>query len=917
MEVLSSFDLLNGKRTEQTYMGTLQQPIQFIPKAQKSQEWAAWNLDWQEFVGLQQINRNSRKFLKNYKLAKGVIDRTDYIVEEDNETADLIEVLTREDNSALELKFYPIIPNVVNTLVGEFAKRSSQITFRCVDDYSYNEMLEQKRSAVEEVLLSDAYRKVSMKLIEAGADPNSQEFQQQTAPENLKTLPEIEAFFSKTYISMTEQWAEHQKNADVERFKMDELEERGFRDSLIVDREFWHFKMLEDDYDIELWNPVLTFYQKSPDSRYISQGNSVGKFDMMYIADVIDKYGWLMTEEQMLSLETLYPVRSAGYLLNGPNDGSFYDSTQTHEWNTNQPSLQMRKYMAARGTHDFSESGDVVQWILNQSDDFLDDNYNGMLRVTTCYWKSQVKYGHLTKIDETGAPLSDIVDETYKVTDKPLYDTSLMKNKTKDNLIFGEHIDWIWVPQVWGGVKIGPNRPTYVQSKSLDGFNPIYLGINQNRLSPIKFQFKGDNSLYNSKLPVEGSVFSDRNTRSTSLVDLMKPFQVGYNVVNNQIADILIDELGTVILLDQNSLPRHSMGEDWGKNNISKAYVAMKNFQMLPLDTSITNTENALNFQHFQQLDMEQSKRLMSRVQLANYFKQQAYETIGVNIQRMGGQPIAQQTATEVNVAMTASYAQTENYFIQHSDYLMPRVHQMRTDLAQFYNSTKPSLRLQYITSTDEKKNFQMNGTELMTRDINVFATTKANHRAIVETLKKVAETNNTAGASIYDLGNIIKANSISEIDQALKQTDAKIRAAEQAKRDHEQQMQDKLLESQAAEKKAERDFEASESAKDRQARLLGDQIKAAGYGAMQDVDKNMQSDFQDVLQDIQGTEEFQQTMNANTEKEGNKMQMHNDKMQIQREKLATDKIQSENELLVAQTNKNYMDKKKSAPKKK
>ena len=45
----------------------------------------------------------------------------------------------------------------------------------------------------------------------------------------------------------------------------------------------------------------------------------------------------------------------------------------------------------------------------------------------------------------------------------------------------------------------------------------------------------------------------------------MKAYQVGYNMVNNQIADILIDELGTVIMFDQNALPRHSMGEDWGK----------------------------------------------------------------------------------------------------------------------------------------------------------------------------------------------------------------------------------------------------------------------------------------------------------------------------------------------------------------
>ena len=106
---------------------------------------------------------------------------------------------------------------------------------------------------------------------------------------------------------------------------------------------------------------------------------------------------------------------------------------------------------------------------------------------------------------------------------------------------------------------------------------------------------------------------------------------------------------------------------------------------MLPLDTSIANTENALNFNHFQKLDLEQTNRLMSRIQLGNYFKQQAYEVVGVSTQRMG-QQISQETATGVEQAVNSSYAQTETYFIQHCDYLMPRVHQMRTDLAQYYH---------------------------------------------------------------------------------------------------------------------------------------------------------------------------------------------------------------------------------------
>ena len=245
--------------------------------------------------------------MKNYKLAKGIIDKSDYIIEEDNEYRDIVETLTKEDYSALELKFYPIIPNVINVLTNEFAKRSSRIMFRAVDDTSYNEMLEEKRAMLEKTLLQQAEHKMMAELARQGISQDSQEAQQAMDPEKLKSLPEIEAFFRKDYRSMIEEWADHQMKVDDERFKMQELEERAFKDMLITDREFWHFDMREDDYEVELWNPLLTFYHKSPDIRYISQGNWVGKLDMMSISDVIDKFGWMMNQEQLEALEAIYP----------------------------------------------------------------------------------------------------------------------------------------------------------------------------------------------------------------------------------------------------------------------------------------------------------------------------------------------------------------------------------------------------------------------------------------------------------------------------------------------------------------------------------------------------------------------------------------------------------------------------------
>ena len=103
MEIYNAMQVKAGAKVEYNKMGTLNQPIQFLPKDKKDKDWANWNLDWLEWQGLRVVRRNARRFLKNYKLAKGIIDKTDYIVEEDNEYADLIETLTQEDVSALEL----------------------------------------------------------------------------------------------------------------------------------------------------------------------------------------------------------------------------------------------------------------------------------------------------------------------------------------------------------------------------------------------------------------------------------------------------------------------------------------------------------------------------------------------------------------------------------------------------------------------------------------------------------------------------------------------------------------------------------------------------------------------------------------------------------------------------------------------
>lgn len=922
MEIINAIQAKGGKLTKLNKLGSLTQPLQFLPKSEKDEGWYNNNLDWLEWQGMKQLRRNARRLTKNYKLAAGIIDKTDYIVEQENDYKDIVEQLSDISSvEAFELKFYPIIPNVIDTLVAEFAKRNKKISFVAVDDYSYNDLVAAKSEAIENVLLRQAEEKLKLKMLEQGADPNDpqvqEQMQQQMLPENLKSLPEIQSYFNKDYRSSAEVWASKQHVIDEERFKMDELEELGFRDSLITDREFWHFRMLEDDYDIELWNPVLTFYHKSPNTRYTSDGNWIGKIEMFTVADVIDRYGWVMTQEQMESLEMIYPVRAAAYPVAGtPNDGSFYDGTKSHAWNTNSPSLGYRQYTSMIDNFVFN-GGDIVNWIMGQSEDYTDLGSSNLLRVTTAYWKSQMKIGYLTEIMESGEVFTDWVSEDFKITTKPLYNNVLIPNKTTETLIYGQHLEWIWVNQIQGGVKIGPHHPSFWGTTNPGGVNPLYLGINQNKMGPLKFQFKGDSNTYGCKLPVEGCVYSDRNTISHATVDRMKPFQIGYNIVNNQIADILIDEIGSVLLLDHNSLPQHSLGEDWGKHNYAKAYQVMKDFQIMPLDTTMANTENAVQFSHFQTVNLEQTSRLMSRIQLANYFKSQCFENIGVVPQRMGQQIGQSNTATGIEQAVTGSYAQTEMLFVQHSDKLMPRVHKMRTDLAQYYHSTKSSIRLQMMVNSEERANFELNGTDLLLRDINVFASAKASHRDILEKLQRMALENNTSGASIYDLGKLVQADSISTLNATLKEIDTKMQKQRQEEMQHEQMLKEKELEQRTTEKQMANDLEMTLDENKTRRDVLVAEIRASGYGAMVDLDENKQSDFLDAMEDIKKSDEFDSQMNFSREKEGNKTNQFREKMNIEKEKLQVQRDLKQTDLQIARENKNRFDKGGSASKSK
>ena len=888
MAVLNAMQLKSGAKVEPLYgknLGGIYQPYQMLPMKEKDQQWTAQVMDYIEWTGMRQLKRVSGKMLKNYKLANAQIEKSDYIIAE-SDYSEVIEPLIKEDVSALELKFYPIIPTIVDVLTNEFSKRYSRITFEMRDEQSANEMLQEKYKEVEQVLMAKASIKQQLALEQMGMDPESEQAQQMMSEAAIKSLPEIQRFYAKDYRSLYAEWAEHQMAVDNDRFSMLELERQNFRNSLITDREYWHFIMGEDDYVVETWNPTQVFYRKSPNVRYMSDAAWVGMITLMTVPEVIDKYGWMMSQDQMETLNSLYPVRGAMYTQTGLGNesGAFYDPSMSYEWNTQGPGVGMRQFMSAYNTH--KTNGDIIRWILDESEDLQDTDSAYLVRVATIYWKTQRMMGHLTKIDEVGNVIQEIVDENYKITDKPLYNTMVFKEKTKDNLIFGEHVDWFWMNETWGGYKIGPNIPGFIGMNNPSGFAPMYVGMTGGIPGRLKYQFKGNKSTWGCKLPVEGRVFNDYNTTSKSLVDRLKPYQVGYNMVLNQIQDIQIDELGTIIVFDQRTLPKNSMGEDWGENNIQKAYLAAKNFSMIPIDTSILNTETAIQQMPFQKIDMSQHERIMSKIRQAQWIKEEALTSIGLNPQRMGTPIDQSQTATGIEQAIAASYAQTEQYFIQHSDELMPRVHQMRTDLAQFYQSTNPSIRLQYVTKDEEKVMFMLNGLDLLGRDINVTCHTRVGMRNVLENIKQMMLKDNTTGATLWDRIRAIKADDMVDLENGLKAMELRHNKEREEEAQQQQEMQKVEQEHQMQLQQEAQQFQADQKQLDRDTRIMEAQIRAAGFSGAVDINQNAQNDYIDNIKFIQGQQEHNDKMNLEKDKYLVNTRLKETEQQIQLRKL-------------------------------
>lgn len=842
-------------------------PDQFKTEKEKQDESYIKNtMDYFANKAYAEYIKNRDSFVKNYDLIKGILRPEDFY--EEPEVKSFTEMLTRDLALPSYVKMYSILATPINEAVGEVSKRPDGYRIKAFDEDSRSAELEYKTSVLQNFILSQARQSIVKQAAIEGIELTNEEVETQSFQEVKDDLD--------SYTSVAEKWANHTLTCVKAEFNLKEKSEEAFRDLLIAAREFFH--IYEDNsktgFNIEVANPKNVWYLTTPDRKYISDPSgraqgayAAGTVQVMELSEIIESLPDLTKEEidhLRSSLEDYGLINVRESNLGNSNVSPGIDSIN---YDTYDPLvLQTRMIIES----EMKENSDGLKDFLGLSNNTSSFGYKYV--VVRAYWISKRKVGKLIFIDEMGNLQSLLVDETYKAGTIP----------TEQSL------EWGWVNQWYQGIKVGPD---------------VY------HMKPFKLL---------NYCPIIGSVYEIKNTEARSLVDLMKPFQVIYNVCMNQMFDLLKKEIGNVGVVNIRRVPRVKDGDGQDDIDIWEEEARLRGIMFdddSPENTKapVSNTSVAKN------VDLTRSTEIQTRYNLAVQIKNECWELIGMSKQRLGSIS-ASESATGTNAAITQSYTQTEPLYVAH-EYVMGQVYQAIIDASAYIESQKPNSTVSYINSEGTNAFIQVNGTDLKFRDLKVFATNRPEDVKMFNELRLLSQAVIQNGGTLYDVVELYSTNSLREIKRTFRDLrDKQDAIQQQTMQQKQQELEQNAQQAQAQIQQAyqqhqeEMQNENYQNELDRISREKIAIISATGFGKVESEDTN-ENTVPDVLEAsrlIQDQNATNKDFTAKLADIQSKNRQFDGKMAIEHEKLKVARENMKNDLEVEKLRAKNRNNKKS-----
>ena len=911
-------------------------PPQAIPFSRKNDKWKKANLDAFESIGKKQLADNV-KFADIFRMISGKMSYSE-LSEVMPQYRELEEVLNEVEIDTW-IRHYDIIGVLINALAGELSVNNDKFSINTIDEISTNEYIRTKTDKLWEYISVELDKEIQMRMLSMGVNPNMgedafqtpeemQQYQQQIQQMRAEmTPPQIEKYMKTSWKTVAAKWAELKMEEDELNHNMHDMDVDNFIQYLATGRCFRHMFVSFDYYKPENWHVLNTFFSQDIDNKDVQHGDFVGRIHQFTRSQTINRYGHKLNFKEQKKLlqadeNNYYGSASEDNFFGQGSNPSYKKMFESHFHNLqtvafeNEPEYKMaldiqdsigipmgeRMILNRHGEYEkvpvllpeindvtgdlgFSSSNNGIFSAIRNDIQIRTD----LLTVTEVYWRSYKRVGYLKYTTPEGSPASAIVSEE-------LLPEFLKYNEIKTvNTIPISKIDedqetntiiWAYQPEVWKGIKIQ------------DGEDAYYADI-----EPCEYQIKGDGNIYDVLLPVAGII-------DHSLAQKIEPYQVMYNVIMNQIFNLLEKEIGMFFIFDVNFLP--SEFKDWGDTEDTLLHMRdiAKDIGILPVDSSKQNLVGGANFNQFSQQNLSFSAQIRDRTELAEFVKNKAFEQVGITPQRLGA-PNKYETSEGIKVSQDASYAQTEQYFSKFSTFKKKAL-EIHLNIAQACQKDGTDLQL-FFTQSDATQAFIKETDENFSlRRFSIVPISNAKKRQQLKTFQSWLLNTNTLGTDELAMAELITSDSMSQMIEAARS--ARLSRQEQDAATQQQQGEQMLQLEQVKNEAADAMWKREEYSKqkDRETDIRVAAIGAIGRAA--DKDAN-QEDFDMIERQTKlSLDQAQAAADINTKAIDSNIKQEKvqedratrlDNMKIKLAELATKRAISQDNKYIARINKN------------
>lgn len=445
---------------------------------------------------------------------------------------------------------------------------------------------------------------------------------------------------------------------------------------------------------------------------------------------------------------------------------------------------------------------------------------NSGIKVTYITWR----WTRPGKVVEDVNGIERIVDEHY------------VKNPQRGD----KTVRKVLLPQVWHGWLI--NDKYYVNIES------------------VPWQYDNLIDLYSPKLTIHGLRYNTfmGNTRNSSFVDLGKPFNFRINLILKKMQEYEATDIGKVLFLTSDVKPDKITWGQW-YSSLFQSRVAMLNRKFE--GASIQERPPILTY------DLAKTSDISASIEKLNWFENKLVKAMHYNPAKFGE---ISQYATNQNTQL--SILGVDKQMLR---FLNKRRAYKRSVLTSLMNVTiwayKDNEFMKDLLLDDYLKVYYEENIEPFSlSSLALFLVDDFEESERLKTMRQLALSFVQNGGSARDIGRIISATSMAEIDSILELSDKRNMKAAMETREHEANMAKQQSDAAQQAMQLNQQFTAMQNERDRQVKLKVAEYNTALMANAQDIDKNAIPDS------------LTRTMAEIESKE----KMHSEKMEVERMKI-------------------------------